>query len=182
MGKHASDLQKAVFLTHLQYVSEAEAARKAGLTQQTANDIKKRAEDRKAMHEELGIHPPTIEQQVARKLGSGAKPKVSVNEVTKLLEACTLNKKQRKKMWHVVAKEGFFEVHRRTIEKKLRERGLRRCKSTKKLGLTEVQRAQRYKVALSRKDWGLEEWRRVIFQMKPQLSSLQSEGNKIFHV
>jgi hypothetical protein len=84
--------------------------------------------------------------------------------VIQLLEACTLNKKQRKKLWHIVAKEeGFFYVHRRTIEKKLRERGLRRLKSTKKLGLTELQRRQRYELALSRKDWGLEEWRKVIF-------------------
>jgi hypothetical protein len=29
--------------------------------------------------------------------------------------------------------------------------------------LTDLQRAQRYEVALSRKDWGLEEWRKVIF-------------------
>ena len=69
-----------------------------------------------------------------------------------------LNKKQRKKLWHVVAKEdGFFNYHRRTIKKKLRERGLRRAKSMKKLGLTDIQEAQRYEVALSRKDWGLAE-------------------------
>ena len=32
-----------------------------------------------------------------------------------------------------------------------------------KLGLTDIQRAQRYEVILSRKDWGLAEWRMVIF-------------------
>jgi hypothetical protein len=85
-------------LTHLQYVSKAEAARKTALTQQTANDIKRRAAERKAIHEELGLRPPTIEQQITRKLGSSAKPKISVNKVTKLLEAYTLNKKQRKKI------------------------------------------------------------------------------------
>jgi hypothetical protein len=71
----------------------------------------------------------------------------------KLLKACTLNKNQRKKLWHIVAQEeGFFDLHRRMIEKKLRARGLRRAKSTKKLSLTDIQKAQRYKVALSRKD------------------------------
>ena len=59
--------------------------------------------------------------------------------------------------------EGFFDVYRRIIKKKLRARGLRRRKSTKKLSLTEIQKAQRLEVALSRKDWGLEEWRKVIF-------------------
>lgn len=80
------------------------------------------------------------------------------------MEAYTLNKTQRKKLWHIVAKEeGFFDVHRRTVEKKLRACGLRRAKSIKKPGLTDIQRAQRYEVALSRKDWGIEEWRKVIF-------------------
>lgn len=111
-----------------------------------------------------GLPLHTYEEQVARKPGSGAKLKVSKEDITRLLEACTLNKKQRKKLWHQVEhEEGFFNLHRRTIEKKLCERGLRRTKSTKKLELTDIQRTQRYKIALSRKDWGLEEWRRIIF-------------------
>ena len=53
-----------------------------------------------------------------------------------------LNKKQRKKLWHVVAKEDkFFDYYRRMIKKKLRERCLRRAKSTKKLGLIDIQEA-----------------------------------------
>jgi hypothetical protein len=43
MGKHASDLQKVAFLVHLEYVSQAEAARRAGLPKQTATDLKNRA-------------------------------------------------------------------------------------------------------------------------------------------
>jgi hypothetical protein len=101
---------------------------------------------------------------VTRKPGSGAKPKITEQEITTILDSYTTNKKQRKKLWHIIAKEeGFFDLHRRMIEKKLRERGLRRCKSTKKLGLTDIQKAQRYEIALSRKDWGLKEWRKVIF-------------------
>ena len=70
-----------------------------------------------------------------------------------MLDACTLNKKQRKKLWHIVAKEeGFFDLYRSIIEKKFRARGLRRCKSTKKLDLIDIQKAQRYEIALSRKD------------------------------
>jgi hypothetical protein len=164
MGKHASDIDKAAFLVHLQYVHQSEAARRAGLKQQTASDVQKRAEALKKQHKANGLPPPSLEEQVTRKEGSGATPKITDDEVIELLDACTLNKKQRKKLWHIVAKEeGFFNVHRRTIEKKLRERGLRRLKSTKKLGLTDIQKAQRYEIALSRKDWGLEEWRKVIF-------------------
>jgi hypothetical protein len=59
-------------------------------------------------------------EQIRRKEGSGAIKKITDEEVIKLMEACMLNKKQRKKLWHIVAKEeGFFDVYRRTIEKKL---------------------------------------------------------------
>jgi hypothetical protein len=81
-------------------------------------------------------------EQIKRKKGSGASKKIIDKEVIKLMEACTLNKTQRKKLWHIVAKEeGFFDVHRRTIKKKLWARGLRRAKSIKKLSLTDIQRA-----------------------------------------
>jgi hypothetical protein len=161
MGPHTTDVEKAVFLVHLQYVHLAEAARRAGLPKSTATNIKNRAAEIEIEHTAAGLPPPTIAEQIARKEGSGAKPKISDDEVIQLLEACTLDKKQRRKLWHIVAhEEGFFDLHRRTIEKKLRARGLRRCKSTKKLHLTDIQKAQ---LALSRKDWTLEEWRKVIF-------------------
>jgi len=99
-----------------------------------------------------------------RKEGSRAKPKITDDEVIELMEACTLDKKSRRKLWHIVAKEeGFFDVHRRTIERKLRARGLCRAKSMKKLGLIDIQKAQRYEIALSQKDWGIDEWQKVIF-------------------
>jgi hypothetical protein len=95
---------------------------------------------------------------VARKPGSGAKQKIMFKQVIDLLDSCTINKKQRKKLWYIVAKEeGFFDLHKSTIKKKLRARGLRRTKSIKKLGLTDIQKAQRYEIALSRADWTLAE-------------------------
>jgi hypothetical protein len=45
MGKHATDIDKAVFLTHLLYVHQAEAARRAGLAKSTITDIKNAAAD-----------------------------------------------------------------------------------------------------------------------------------------
>ena len=57
----------------------------------------------------------------------------------KLLKFCMLDKKQSKKLWHVVAKEeGFFNLYCRIIKKKLRVRGLYRRKLIKKLGLTDI--------------------------------------------
>ena len=43
MGKHASDIDKAAFLVYLQYVRQAEAARRARLSSSTASDVKFRA-------------------------------------------------------------------------------------------------------------------------------------------
>jgi len=145
MGKHATDVDKAVFLTYLLYVYQAEAARRAGLAKSTATDIKNAAADVQIRYDEEGLNPPSIQEQVEqikRKEGSKRPKKITDKEVIKLIKACTLNKTQRKKFWHIVSKEeGFFDVHRRTIKKKLRARGLRRRKSTKKLGLTEIQKA-----------------------------------------
>ena len=150
MGVHGltSDLQKVAFLVYLEYLHQVEAARRAGLPNQTATDLKNRVQNSKSNAEKLVS--PLRRREIATKPGTGAELKIIEEEITGLLEACTLNKKQRKELWHIVVHdEGFFDLHRRTIEKKLRERGLRRAKSTKKLGLIDIRKAQHYKVAPS---------------------------------
>jgi len=101
MGKHATDVDKAVFLTHLLYVHQAEAARRAGLAKSTATDIKNAAADVQIRYDEEGLDPPSIQEQVEqikRKEGSGAKSVITDEEVIQLMEAYTLNKTQRKKL------------------------------------------------------------------------------------
>jgi hypothetical protein len=98
MGPHTTDIEKAVFLVHLQYVYLAEAVRRAGLPKSIAINIKNRVVEIEIEHIATGLPPPTIAKQIARKEGSGAKPKISDDEVIQLLEACTLDKKQRKKL------------------------------------------------------------------------------------
>jgi hypothetical protein len=61
MGKHATDLDKAVFLTHLLYVHQAEAARRAGLAKQTATDIKNIAGDVLIKYHDEGLPEPSIQ-------------------------------------------------------------------------------------------------------------------------
>jgi hypothetical protein len=95
MAPQTTDIEKAVFLTHLQYVYIAEAARRAGLNTKIATNIKNRAAELEIQHAEAGLPPPTIIELVSRKEGSGAKPKISDEEVLLLLKTCTLNKKQR---------------------------------------------------------------------------------------
>jgi hypothetical protein len=120
MGKHATEAQKVEFLTHCEYVTYAEAARKVGLLPSTTKDILKKAGKLCVERAEQGLPPPSLAEQVARKPGSGAPSKISEEEVTRLLKSCTLNKKQRKKLWVKVAyEEAFFDLHQQTIEKKL---------------------------------------------------------------
>ena len=80
MGKHATLCQKVAFLVHLEYVNCPEAAQKAGLPLSTAKDIKKRAGELCVERAEQGL-PPPYEEQVTRKPGSGAKPKISKEEI-----------------------------------------------------------------------------------------------------
>jgi hypothetical protein len=92
-----------IFLVHLQYVYLAEAIRRAGLSKSIATNIKNRVAEIEIEHAAAGL-PPTTAEQIARKEGSGAKLKISDNEVIQLL-------KQRKKLWHIVAhEEGFFDL------------------------------------------------------------------------
>jgi hypothetical protein len=78
----------------------------------------------------------------------------------------------------VAKEEGFFDLYCRTIKKKLRARGLYRYKLIKKLGLPDIQKAQQYEIALLRKDWGLEEWRRVIFSDKAAIIVAAKRGQQ----
>ena len=137
MGKHASDIDKAAFLVHLQYVHQAEAARRAGLSSSTASDIKFRAGEVQIQNAEQGLPPPTLAEQVARKEGSRAKKKISDEDVLYLFKAYILNKKQKQKLWYIIAyEEGFFNLYYHIIKKKLRAQGLCHYKLIKKLHLT----------------------------------------------
>lgn len=163
MGKHTTEAQKVEFLTRCEYESIYKAAKKCGIAQSTAKDIFLRAGDRLVDAAIASIPALTLTEQVTRKQGSGRLQVISDEEIIKLFQACTLNKKQQKKLQHQVAAEEGFDGCRRTIETRLRKKGLQRTKSTKKLDLTPIQRAMRYEIALSREHWGLREWSKVIF-------------------
>jgi hypothetical protein len=80
MGKHATNINKAIFLTHLLYIHHAEAVWRANLPKQTAIDIKNAAAKVQIRYNEEGLPPPTIREQVEqirRKKGSGRPGKVT---------------------------------------------------------------------------------------------------------
>jgi hypothetical protein len=81
MAPQTTDVNKAVFLTHLQYVGLAEAAQKSGIHRKTATNIKNRAAEIEIQLLEAGLSLPTIQELIARKEGSGNKPKINDEEV-----------------------------------------------------------------------------------------------------
>jgi hypothetical protein len=64
MGKHATDLNKAVFLIHLFYVHQAEAARRAELAKSIAINIKNAAADIQIRYDKKGFFLFTIQKQI----------------------------------------------------------------------------------------------------------------------
>ena len=55
MGKQASEVQKAVFLTHLNYFNISKAAKLAGLEYETARYVKNRAGDLQVEYAAKGL-------------------------------------------------------------------------------------------------------------------------------
>jgi len=99
MGKHATVAQKVELLVQCEYESSiAKAAEKVLIALSTAKDIQLRAGLIQAEYAEQGLPPPSYKEQVTQQLGSGAKPKITEEEITLLLKACTTNKKHRKKL------------------------------------------------------------------------------------
>ena len=60
MAPQTSDLNRAVFLTHLQYVGIAKAAHKSRIYRKTATNIKNRAAKIEIQHAEASLPPPII--------------------------------------------------------------------------------------------------------------------------
>jgi hypothetical protein len=65
----------------------------AGLEYTSAQRLKTRVGELEIEYIEKGLPPPTLEEKIARKKGSGAKPKLTDGDLNEIFVACTLNKK-----------------------------------------------------------------------------------------
>jgi hypothetical protein len=84
----------------------------------------------------------------------------------RLKEACEQDRHHCEMFQFEVAQEDELDlpkVSHTTIQKEMQKRRLHRVKPTKKLELTDIQKAERYEIALLRKDWTLNDWKRVVF-------------------
>jgi hypothetical protein len=96
MGKHVSDIDKAVFLIDLQYIHQAEAAKRAELFKQMITDLKNRFIILQIERAEQGLPSPILIEQIARKPDNRTKLKITNDEMLKLLNIYTLNKSKKR--------------------------------------------------------------------------------------
>jgi len=74
MALKTTEIERAIFLTHLEYVPLPKAAKKTGINRKTATNIKLRATNLEGERLKAGLPPPTIQELIRRKEGSGANP------------------------------------------------------------------------------------------------------------
>ena len=122
----------------MNYTTIGKAVKLAGLKYSTAKSFRERIGKLEVEYTEKGLPPPTWEEKLARKPGGGAKPKLTDEDMNLIFKECTLNRKQRKKLQHIVTIKLGFDTCCRTIETCLRKAGLGHYKPTKKLNLTDL--------------------------------------------
>jgi hypothetical protein len=116
MYPYTFDIRKAQYLTYRDCgKTGGEAAKLCNLVKSTTADIWKRSFIIKEERLTDNLPPPEIEELISVKKESGRSLVLSVDNVTEIFNACTLNKKNRKKQQHYVAAEGF-KACRRIIE------------------------------------------------------------------
>jgi hypothetical protein len=109
MGKHASLAQKAEFLTYLKCGKNVlNVCKLTGIPKSTGYDIRNACKDLEVEHVEKGLLEPTIDEKVARKLGSRKSKVLTDNDCQQIFNACTKDKASRKKCkYYVALKKGL---------------------------------------------------------------------------
>ena len=120
MGPYTSDVRKAQYLTYRKCgKSGREAAKLCNLVKLIAANIWKRSLKVKEERLTASLPPPEIKDLVSVKKKSRRPLVLSVNDITEIFKACTLNKENRKKQQHHIAVEEGFKAYRRTIKTRL---------------------------------------------------------------
>jgi hypothetical protein len=112
------------------------------------------------------LPPPSLHDRVAIKPKSGRPYILSEISGNILKTACEQDRHHREMFQFDVAQELNIKVSRTTIRREMKTRRLNQVKPIKKLALTEIQQAQRYKIVLLCKDWTLDNWKKVVFTDK----------------
>jgi hypothetical protein len=139
------------------------AAKKAKINIKTARDIKKRADKITIYCDDYSLPPPSFHDRVAITPKPGKSHVLSEFDINILDATINSDRHYREMQQFEIAQKLNLKTSKSTIRTIARARKIYRIKSTKKLALTPIQKTKRYKIALSRKNWTLKNWKRIVF-------------------
>jgi hypothetical protein len=161
---YIDEARKGAFLTLLDEGDPIpSAAKKAKINTKTARGIKKRADQIVIFNDTHNLPPPSLHDQVSIAPKPGRPHVLSELDINTLDCTISSDRHHREMGQFEVAQELDLKASKSTIRTAARSHKIHRVKPTKKLGLTPIQMAERYEIALSRKDWTLDDWKRVVF-------------------
>ena len=178
---YTDEASKGAFLALLENgESIPSAAKRAKINIKTARDIKKRANKIIIYCDEHNLPPPSFHDQVAIAPKPGRPHVLSELDINTLDAAISSDRHHREMYQFEVAQELNLKASKSTIRTVARGHKIHRVKPTKKLALTPIQEAERYEIALSRKDWTLDDWKRIVFSDEASILVGEHRGpNKI---
>jgi hypothetical protein len=133
------------------------AAKKAKISIKSARRIKKHSSEVQIFCDDYNLSPPSLHDRVAIKPKLVRPYVMSEAFGNQLKDAIEQDRNHREMFQFEVAQELGIKASKTTIQREMKTRRLGRVKPTKKLSLADIQKAQRYELALSRKDWKLED-------------------------
>jgi hypothetical protein len=163
---YLSESEKAVFLDALDHgQNSSQAAKRAKINVKTARGVKKRAENYTYIAEQENRPPPSLHDRTIIAPKTGRRRVLSALNIEQLDNAVGQDKEHRHMVEYEIAQqiEGFPHVSKTTVRNEIHALRYHECAPTKKPALTFIQECERYEIALSRKDWTLEDWKRISF-------------------
>jgi hypothetical protein len=161
---YIDEARRGVFLHDLDRgLNLIDAALDAEINVKTARGIKRRADEVVIFNDEHDLPSPSLHDRAAKKAKSGRPSILSELNINSLDQAISSDRKHREMPFFEVAEELDLHVSKTTIRNAVQSLHIHRVKPTKKLALTDIQEATRYEIALSRKDWTLNDWKKIVF-------------------
>ena len=147
------EADKAAFLSRIDDGNAiVAAAKRSKIHPKSARRIITRSHKLEIYNDNHNLPPPSLHERVANKPMTGRDPVMSEIDINRLQGAIEKDRHHREMGQFEVAQELGIKASQSTIQKEIKAHYLNRVKPTKKLALTAIQEAQRYKITLSQKD------------------------------
>ena len=102
-------------------------------------------------------------QQATPKKARGKTPKLSEEDVDRIIEWISSSKRTRRMPYYKVIRELELPVGTTALTRALKKRGYTRCKALRKPPLSDEHRRVRLAWALEHVNWTIEQWNRILW-------------------